>query len=307
MRRIASHLDRALRDGTGQDDAELNDLMDAAARVRQAFPQVESPRAGRALFAQAVASRRRRRSSARVLIPAAGLALIGAVVLGAYTSTPEQPLFEVRQVLSSIGLVDDADETAQELYGRATENVALAEGALRAERRGIAMSNARTAIVLLDRARRVLDDEALALDAQIDELEMRAFAVIAALVPAKPDGANRRPPRAGRPGGGRADRAGGKPNANDRRPRDDNDRGPGDPPDGGTEDDDGNTPEPSPTPTPTPTATTDGDGDGRGPPEDSDDRGRERDGGRGSDGSRKVEGADPSPAPEPVATRSPSF
>lgn len=275
--RPATRLDNAFRHGAGE-DADTLELMAAAARVSTAYPGATPPQAARSVFATAVASRRRR-SSLRWLVPAGGVALIAAVILGAYSATPEQPLFEIRQVLSSIGLVDDAEETAEALYERAAGHVGIAEEAAAQVRRGAALGNARMAIVLLDRARRNLEDGDDALRARIDELERRAFRVIAAVLPARPD----EPP-------GRS-RNGGEP-PGDRRPdgRDDgrgDDRGGKDGP-GGDGGDDDPTVEPSPSPTPSPSESPDERVEGERPDEDG--RGRRDENSRADDrGSRSDE------------------
>lgn len=174
----------------------------------------------------AAASVRKRRSPVRVLVPVAGLALAAGLVVAAYGSAPEQPLYEIRQALSSIGLADTPGASAEKVVAEASENVELAEAAILEGRSGAALGRARLAIVGLDQARRLLDedgDEGLA--TAVQALELRAFAAIAAALEPSTDPDERNEGRRNRGAGGRNDRSDGRQRERDKRDkRDEQDR-----------------------------------------------------------------------------------
>jgi hypothetical protein len=153
-------LDRSLAAGKRPEDPETGPLFDAATAFKDSLPS-EAPgsRMNKALFVQAVGSRRSRFGPVRFLAPALAclLLLAGVAILGR-TAAPGDDLYSVRTALQAFGLAEspgeEADARIAEANGALTDARELLATEPEASRR-LALS----VIADLARARRLLRDE----------------------------------------------------------------------------------------------------------------------------------------------------
>lgn len=186
-------LDQALSSGERIDESELSGLLDVRERLRQSFSaESGGGRRERVMFLGGVAARRRDVSPVgRLAWVAAVLVLLFTMNIMGRTALPGQALYPVRQVLHSVGLAASLTEVADEGILAARGLVASGEKSLGKGRANAALTESRAAIVILGNVRDLLahlgGGESASRLISVQELEDRAFAVVAAIIAEKKD------------------------------------------------------------------------------------------------------------------------